>query len=210
MRARDFKLLIAMCAIGSGCTELSGTPPMAADDDGEKSEAKQAPAAGGGGAAERPGNAAVLDDSDAGVGLDCPKGGKTSVVRVEFDCGTITTYTCKDLSNVVIEFEDGTRQRFEGQSGHVNTFQGTGPNAGKIVVRVWVKAGPNFSGDGPGYGERVEAPERDCTPPAAGSGGLGGSGGSGCENLPDQVCGPVPVSGSGGSGGAGSFGPTPI
>ena len=207
MGPRDFKLMIAMITASTGCTqpnaaESSMPPPMAAADGGVVSESAQTPRAGRSGSTA--GRGAALDDDDAGLGLDCPKGGKASVVRVEFDCGLITTYTCKDLSNVVIEFEDGTRERFEGQSGHVNRFQGTGTNAGKIIVRVWVKAGPNFSGDGPGYGERVDAPDQNCTPPAAGSGG------SGCENLPDDVCGPVPVSGAGGSGGAGSPGPTPI
>ncbi|MET0388033.1 MAG: hypothetical protein ABW321_18820, partial [Polyangiales bacterium] len=85
-------------------------------------------------------------------------------MRVAFDCSGITSYTCKDLSNIVLEFADGTRERFEGPSGHVNTFVGTGANAGKLVVRVWVKAGANHSGDGPGYSERVEAPIQDCVP----------------------------------------------
>lgn len=127
--------------------------------------------------------------------LDCPHGGAVSVVHAEFDCTSITTYTCKDLSNVVLEFADGSRQRWEGQSGHVNTFHGTGQNVGKEVVRVWIKAGPNHSGDGPGYGERIEAPAQDCTPPAAGSGG-GGTGGSGpCIIAPDGTCRPEQTAG---------------
>jgi hypothetical protein len=151
----------------------------------------------------RDGGAAELardDDADGGFALDCPHGGKVSVVHVAFHCGAITTYTCKDLSNVVLEFEDGTRQRFEDQSGHVNTFTGTGANAGKRVVRVWVKAGPNFSGDGPGYGERVEAPDETCQPPAAGGGGAGGTG-EPCTPGPDGAC--APPGNTGGVGGTG-------
>lgn len=119
------------------------------------------------------------DEADGGIVLECPRGAKVSRVHVAFDCSEITVYTCKDLSNVVVEYEDGTRQRFEGLTGHVNAFAGTGANAGKRVVRVWVKAGNNASGDGPGYGERVEAPAQSCTPPSGGRGGSGGAGGTG-------------------------------
>jgi len=81
----------------------------------------------------------------------------------------------KDLSNVVLEFADGTHQKFEGLSGYTGTFQGTGGNEGKEVVGVWIKSGCNSSGDGPGYGERVDNPgdgstmhgenvHRRCTP----------------------------------------------
>jgi hypothetical protein len=137
------------------------------------------------------------DENDAGV-LECPKGGKASAVLVEFECHLIRVHTCKDLSNVVLEFADGTRQRFEGLKGHVNMFNGTGANAGKQVVRVWVKAGANHSGDGPGYGERVEAPDQTCVPPTGGGGGAGGS----CVVTPDGNC--VPVGGVGGVAGEGA------
>jgi hypothetical protein len=141
-------------------------------------------------------------DADGGVVLDCPHGGPASVVHAEFDCGAVTTYTCKDLSNVVLEFADGSRQRFDGRSGHVNSFSGTGANAGKTVVGVWIKAGPNFSGDGPGYGERVDAPAQNCEPPAAGGGGAGGS--EDCVVTPDGFCLPQQVAGMGGHPAAGS------
>jgi hypothetical protein len=107
-------------------------------------------------------------DSPRGVAeavpLDCPRGGSTGPVRVDFFCGEITVITCKDLSNVVLELEGGERQRFEGLKGHENTFRPTGKHAGGAIVGVWVKAGNNKSGDGPGYGERVDAPVETCTP----------------------------------------------
>jgi len=179
--------------------------------DSKKPESVQA-----GGAAPAPQPAPVPGDAEAseGVDLDCPHGGKASVVKVAFRCTSVTSYTCKDLSNIVLEFADGSRQRWEGQSGHENSFSGTGDNAGKVVTRVWVKAGPNFSGDGPGYGERVEAPADSCKLPGAGSGGAAGSGGTAggggaagsaaCENLPDGSCGPGSFGGSGGGGAGGS------
>lgn len=125
---------------------------------------------------------AVVDDAaspsapavvvaDGGTGssslgeLVCPRGGESGPVRVTFRCGEITVVTCKDLSNVVLELEDGTRQRFEGLKGHNNRFTAVGAQQGAAVIGVWVKAGNNKSGDGPGYGERVVAPVDTCVPP---------------------------------------------
>lgn len=65
----------------------------------------------------------------------------------------------KDLSNVVLGYEDGEHQKFDGLSGHSLTFEGTGEHSGKEIVTVWVKSGCNNSGDGPGYGERFDRPE---------------------------------------------------
>lgn len=96
--------------------------------------------------------------------LECPHGGKIGKVVVSFDCDEVTTVSCKALSNVVIEFADGARQRFEGLSETGGTFAGTGDHAGALITRVWIKAGNNFSGDGPGYGERFEAPQQFCDP----------------------------------------------
>jgi len=61
-----------------------------------------------------------------------------------------------DLSNVVLQFSDGTTQKFEGLIGLSQTFSGTGANAGKCITGIWIKSGCNQSGDGPGYGEWVE------------------------------------------------------
>lgn len=97
--------------------------------------------------------------------LECPRGGDSGPVRVTFRCREITVVTCKDLSNVVLELEDGTRQRFEGLKGHSNRFTAVGAQQGAAVIGVWVKAGNNKSGDGPGYGERVVAPVDTCVPP---------------------------------------------
>jgi hypothetical protein len=59
----------------------------------------------------------------------------------------------KDLSNVVVEYSDGTRQKYDNLTAKTGTF-GSG---NKPIRRVWVKSGCNASGDGPGYGERFEA-----------------------------------------------------
>lgn len=64
----------------------------------------------------------------------------------------------RDLSNVELRYYDGSRQRFENLQSRQSTFSGTGPHAGKRITTVWVKSGPNFSGDGPGLGERFDLP----------------------------------------------------
>jgi hypothetical protein len=69
------------------------------------------------------------------------------------------------ISNVVLQFADGSRQRFEDVERHVASFSGTGSHAHKEIAVVWVKAGPNFSGDGPGYGDRFDmAPHLSAMP----------------------------------------------
>ena len=117
------------------------------------------------------------------------QGGDTGDIQVVFDCDVITVYTCKDLSNVVIEFENGDRVRVMGQHGYVNTFSGNGH-----IVGVWVKSGENGSGDGPGYGQRFDAPGGDCNNPPDGGGGNGGNGGNGGHGGTE---------GGGGNGGSG-------
>jgi len=59
----------------------------------------------------------------------------------------------KDLSNVVVQYSDGSTQRYDNLRGRTGTF-GSGT---KTIARVWVKSGCNESGDGPGYGEKFEA-----------------------------------------------------
>lgn len=93
--------------------------------------------------------------------LECPRGGSVGKIRVSFDCGEITVVSCKDLSNVVLELADGTRERFEGLKGQHDVFSA---KSGAEIVGVWVKAGSNHSGDGPGYGERFDAPAGTCDP----------------------------------------------
>jgi hypothetical protein len=111
-----------------------------------------------------------------GCSLDCPRGGPTGPVAVHFDCTEVHVVSCKDLSNVVLAYEDGEHQKFDGLKGHYGTFGG----GDRIITTVWVKAGNNGSGDGPGYGERFDS-GLDCNGHggAGGSGGTGGMGGSG-------------------------------
>jgi hypothetical protein len=87
--------------------------------------------------------------------------GSSAVVGAVFDCTSVTVSSTKDLSNVVLQFADGTVQKFDGLSGHEGTFAGTGDNDGAVLTGVWIKSGNNASGDGPGYGEFI-ASTADC------------------------------------------------
>jgi hypothetical protein len=96
--------------------------------------------------------------------LDCPRGGPTAPIAVHFECNEVHVVSCKDLSNVVVEFEDDEHYKYDGLDGHYGTF-GAGD---RQIVGVWVKAGNNGIGDGPGYGERFDS-DLDCdTPPMDG------------------------------------------
>lgn len=140
----------------------------------------------------RPADAAAAPATDGGA-LACPKGGSTGPIRVVFDCDEVSIESCKDLSNVVLEFEDGSRIRYEGLNGRTGTFSGSGELAGERIVRVWVKAGANHSGDGPGYGQRFEASGNSCDAGGAGGAGGGSGGGAGVAGGGGLSGGPPPI-----------------
>lgn len=85
-----------------------------------------------------------------------PGGGCVAHITVTFRSADVYVQSDKDLSNVVLQFSDGTTQRFEGLSGTTGTFRGTGGYYNKRIDRLWVKSGCNESGEGFGYGERFE------------------------------------------------------
>jgi hypothetical protein len=86
-----------------------------------------------------------------------PVGVGRGQIRVEFRGAQVRVESSRDVSNVVLEYSGGGRQKFEDLAGRVVELKGTGPHAGKTVVRAWVKSGANLSGDGPGYGQKFEA-----------------------------------------------------
>ena len=81
-------------------------------------------------------------------------------IRVEFRGPLVRVESSRDISNVVLEYGDGTRQKFDDLKGRMVELRGTGSKAGKEVIRAWVKSGANFSGDGPGYGQKFERPDK--------------------------------------------------
>lgn len=87
------------------------------------------------------------------VGQPPTKGSQPQIV-VTFQDREVYIESTKDLSNVVLEFDNGYRYKYDGLSGRTGTFRGPGNYNGRKIVGCWVKSGSNASGDGPGYGER--------------------------------------------------------
>lgn len=88
------------------------------------------------------------------VGQPPQHAGGGAQITVTFGDREVMIESSKDLSNVVLEFDNGYRHKFDGLSGHSGTFRGVGSYNGRRIVGCWVKSGNNDSGDGPGYGER--------------------------------------------------------
>lgn len=82
--------------------------------------------------------------------------GCDSEITVTFKGDEVFVTSTKDLSNVVLHYSNGGKQKFEGLSGTTGTFSGTGYYSGDNITKCWVKSGCNASGEGPGYGERFD------------------------------------------------------
>ena len=131
------------------------------------------------------GVAALVTASAAGVGAGPNQGnGKKAEVDVVFTCDGITATSTKDISNVVVSV-GGEEIKFDGLSGYTYVVEMTG------IDVVWVKSGSNRSGDGPGYGERFERDDLDCTEDPGGEeedpGEVETPGDTDGDGLPDAV-----------------------
>jgi uncharacterized protein (TIGR02145 family) len=83
-----------------------------------------------------------------------PASGPVPHISVTFMGNSIYAESSKDLSNVVIELEDGTHYKFDDlNQGQTGEF--TSPD-GQQIYKCWIKSGSNDSGDGPGYGESFD------------------------------------------------------
>ncbi len=77
-------------------------------------------------------------------------------ITVTFRSDDVYVTSSKELSNVVMQFSDGSTEKIEDLVSPTGEFRGSGDNYGKYITKVWVKSGPNDSGEGPGYGEAFE------------------------------------------------------
>lgn len=93
-----------------------------------------------------------------------------------YDCDSVDVSSCKDLSNVVLAYTDGTWEKYDGLSSKTGSFDGTGANASKEISHVYVKSGCFKSGEGPGFGRRFDGPCFDSSLINIGGGGNGGGG----------------------------------
>lgn len=79
-------------------------------------------------------------------------------IAVYFGPTSASVQSDKDISNVVVLDCLGNEAKVE--SPATNMF--ADPDG---IVAVWVKAGANHSGDGPGYGQRFDNPYAECPEP---------------------------------------------
>lgn len=93
-----------------------------------------------------------------------------NTVTFKGDCKRIDVSSCKDLSNVVLVYEDCSWQKFDGLTQKSGTFAGTGSNDGKFISHVYIKSGCHKSGEGPGFGRRFDGPCVNLTCQATGKG----------------------------------------
>jgi hypothetical protein len=107
--------------------------------------------------------ARIFGQQHTDLGAESIAVGAIPMVDGSSTTSSVYVTSTKDLSNVVLKFEDGTRQKFDGLSGYSGTFSGTGDNAGKTIVGVWIKSGCYKSGEGPGYGEYIADPGTGAT-----------------------------------------------
>jgi Flp pilus assembly protein TadG len=90
-----------------------------------------------------------------------PASGPVPHISVKFGYNSIYVESTKDLSNVVLKYSNGSKQKYDNLDSNpslTGTFSGTGSNSGKEIIRAWIKSGNNASGDGPGYGEKFRYP----------------------------------------------------
>jgi hypothetical protein len=113
--------------------------------------------------------AATLLLLGAPAALAAPGGsGGDAAIQVTSSCTAVQVTSSKAISNVVLQFTDGDRQRFEDlPESRTGTFAGTGDHDGQVIAIAWVKSGNNKTSDGPGYGERFELSTADCDEPPA-------------------------------------------
>jgi hypothetical protein len=67
--------------------------------------------------------------------LDCrdPAG---PTAHVDFECDSVTVYACATMTEAVIEYESGARQRFVALRAQTGTFTGQGAHEGQRIVSV--------------------------------------------------------------------------
>lgn len=57
------------------------------------------------------------------------------------DCTSVAASSDKDLSNVVLLFDDGTWEKFDDLDVPAGDFAGTGLNVGKVIDSAYIKSG---------------------------------------------------------------------
>lgn len=92
------------------------------------------------------------------VGGDCSGCESENTVTFFGGCQKIEVVSCKDLSNVVLVYDDCSWEKFDGLTQKSGTFSGTGSNSDKLISHAYIKSGCHKSGEGPGFGRRFDGP----------------------------------------------------
>ncbi|MFK5645109.1 MopE-related protein [Ornithinimicrobium sp. LYQ121] len=105
----------------------------------------------------------------SGLATSAAMAGPTGDITVDYDCdaGAWVITSEKNLSNIVVG-DDGMESKTELSDMRLYTYIVSDPDA--TLDTIWVKAGNNKSGDGPGYGERFDLGDTGCDPDADGDG----------------------------------------
>jgi len=82
-----------------------------------------------------------------------PQNDSEPQITVEYRYKSVHVTSTLNLSNVVLQYSNGGKQKFKNLSGTSGTFAGTGSYRNKSIYKVWVKSGDNASGEGYDYGE---------------------------------------------------------
>ncbi len=86
-----------------------------------------------------------------------PTNGNMAQIVTTLQSNSVAVNSTKSISQVKIQFTDGTTQTISGGGATSGTFKGTGSNASKTVQTAWVKSGTNDSGNPSGSGERFDS-----------------------------------------------------
>src|SRR5262249_5413340 len=86
------------------------------------------------------------------TGMSPTNSNMAQIVTQVQDNGAQVTST-KAISQVQLQFSDGSMQTINAHNATSGTFNATGSYASKTVTDVWVKSGTNNSNQSPGTGE---------------------------------------------------------
>jgi Flp pilus assembly protein TadG len=82
-----------------------------------------------------------------------PTNGNMAQIVTQVQSNGAQVTSTKAISQVQLQFSDGSMQTINAGNVTSGTFKGTGSNASKTVSAVWVKSGTNNSNKSPGTGE---------------------------------------------------------
>jgi hypothetical protein len=93
--------------------------------------------------------------------LDCAQA-EAPDVHVLFECDSVTIYACDEMSDAVLEYESGRRQRFTRLGGQLVTLAARGVHDGQRIVSVRLPGDGSDRLAATGGERRIAAPADSC------------------------------------------------